>query len=48
MYNMQSEHIYVILTSIIQLVNYMFRPLNLAIIRFVLILQWTVLHNQCI
>jgi len=50
MYNIQSEHNYVILvlSSIIQLVSYMFRPLNLAIIRFVLSLQRTVLHNHCI
>jgi len=48
MYNIQSEHHYVILSSIIQLVNYMFRPLYFAIIRFVLSLQRTVLRNQCI
>ena len=36
MYNIQSEHSYVILSSIIQLVNYMFRPLYLAIIRLYL------------
>jgi hypothetical protein len=39
MYNIQSEHKYVILSSIIQLVNYMFRPLYLDIVRFVLSLQ---------
>ena len=33
MYNIQSEHNYVILLSIIQLVNYMFRPLCLAFFR---------------
>jgi hypothetical protein len=48
MYNIQLEHNCVILSSIIQLVNYMFRPLNLAIIRFVLSLQRTVLHNHCV
>jgi len=48
MYNIQFEHNCVILSSIIQLVNYMFRPLNLAIIRFVLSLQRTVLHNHCV
>jgi len=47
MYNIQSENNYVVLSSIIQLINYMFRPLNLAIIRFVLSLQRAVLHNQC-
>ena len=36
MYNIQSEHNRVILSSIIQLVNYMFRPLYLAIIRLYL------------
>jgi len=36
MSNIQSEHNYVLLSSIIQLVNYMFRPLNLAIIRLYL------------
>jgi len=41
MYNIQSEHSYVVLSSNIKLVNYVFRPLNLAIIRFVLSL-----HNQ--
>jgi len=33
MCNIQLEHNYVILSSIIQLVNYMFQPLYLAIIR---------------
>jgi len=36
MYNVQLEHNYVILSSIIQLVSYMFRPLYLAIIRLYL------------
>ena len=31
MYNIQSERNYVILSSIVQLVNYMFRPLNTAV-----------------
>jgi len=36
MYNIQSEHKYVTLSSIAQLVNCMFRPLYLAIIRLYL------------
>jgi len=36
MYNIHSKHNYVILSSIIQLVNYMFRPLYLAIFRLYL------------
>jgi len=36
MYNIQSEHNYVMLPSVIQLVNYMFRPIYLAIIRLYL------------
>jgi len=36
MYNIQSEHNYVILSSIIQLVNYMFRSIYLVIIRLYL------------
>jgi len=36
MYNIHKEHNYVILSSIIQLVNYMFRPLCLAIVRLYL------------
>ena len=36
MCNMQSEHNYVVSSSIIQLVNYMFRPHYLAIIRLCL------------
>jgi len=39
MYNIQSEKNYVILSSIIQLVNYMFRPLYLAIIRLYLVTE---------
>ena len=38
---MQSEHNYAILSSIIQLYNYMFRPLYLAIISFVFCLKST-------
>ena len=48
MYNIRLTHKCVILSSKMQLVNYMFRPLYWAIIKFVLSLQRTVLHNQCI
>ena len=48
MCNKQSEHNNVILSSIIQIVNYMFRPLYLVIIKFVLSLHRTVLHTKCI
>ena len=41
-----TKHSYVILSSIIQLANYMFRPLGHH--QVVLSLQRTVLHNQCI
>jgi len=37
--DIQSEHNYVILLGVIQCINYIFRPLYLAIIRFVLSLQ---------
>jgi len=42
MFNIQSEHNYVILSNIIQLVNYMFRPLYLSIIMFV----YTLLNGE--
>ena len=37
MYNIQSEQNFVILSSIIQLVNYMFRPIYLAIVKLYLV-----------
>jgi len=44
----QSEHNCVILLSVIQHTNYMFRPLYLTIIRFVLSLQSNCITYQCI
>ena len=42
----QSEHNYVILSGVILRINYMFRPLYLAIIRLCLAYRVTVLHTS--
>jgi len=44
--DIQSEHNYVILSGVIQRINYMFRPLYLAIIKLCLAYRVTALHTR--
>jgi len=44
--DIQSEYNYVILSGVIQRINYMFRPLHLAIIRLYLAYRVTALHTS--